>query len=129
VAVRGIRGAIEVERNDPESIAGAARELVERMVRRNGVRPTEIAYVYFTVTPDLTADFPARAIRMLGKGWKAVPLLCSQEIPVPGSLERLLRVLMVVNTRRGQGAIEHQYLGGAARLRPDLAGRDREKRA
>lgn len=124
MAVRGIRGAVEVERNDPEAISRAARELVGRMVRSNGVRPADIAYVYFTVTPDLTADFPARAVRLLGSGWAGVPLLCSQEIPVPSSPQRLLRVLMVVNTRRGQRAIRHQYLGGAARLRPDLAGGD-----
>lgn len=122
MAVRGIRGAVEVERNEAEAIARAACELVGRMVRSNGVRPSDIAYVYFTVTPDLTADFPARAVRLLGRAWRDVPLLCSQEIPVPGAAARLLRVLMVVNTRRGQRAIRHQYLGGAARLRPDLAG-------
>ena len=107
-------------RNSPDAIAVAARELVSRMIQANRVRAGDVAYVYFTVTRDLTADFPARAVRMLGDGWEHVPLLCSQEIPVPGSMKRLLRVLMVVNTPLGQNKVRHQYLGEAARLRPDI---------
>ena len=125
MAVRGIRGAVQVGRNSSGAISEAARDLVTRMVRANRVRAGDVAYVYFTVTGDLTADFPARAVRMLGDGWGHVPLLCSQEIPVPGSMKRLLRVLMVVNTPLGQKQVRHQYVGAAARLRPDLGRRSR----
>lgn len=122
MAVRGIRGAVPVPENSAEAIAEAARRVVQAMVRENQVRPRDVAYVYFTVTPDLTADFPARALRSLDAGWAHVPLICSQEIAVPGAMQRLLRVLMVVNTDRPQSGIRHQYLDGAAELRPDLGG-------
>ena len=72
----------------------------------------------FTVTRDLTSEFPARAARELG--WLDVPMLCTMEIPVPGALPRCIRVLLHLETERGRDAIEHVYLGEARTLRPDL---------
>lgn len=116
---RGIRGAIAVPANTPEHILGATRELLVAMQQRNEFSPDDIAFVLFTVTPDLDATFPAEAARLMG--WKLVPMVCAREIPVPGALPRIIRVLLTVNTRRTPEEICHVYLGGAERLRPDLA--------
>ncbi|MCL6498793.1 MAG: chorismate mutase [Firmicutes bacterium] len=116
--VRGIRGAVQVEANTPEAILDAARRLITEMVRANGVEPDDVAAVIFTCTSDLDATFPAEAARALG--WDRVPLLCSREMDVPGSMPRVLRVLMLVNTTLTQDEVIHVYLGEAERLRPDL---------
>lgn len=116
--VRGIRGAVQVEANTPEAILNAARRLITEMVRANGVEADDVAAVIFTCTSDLNATFPAEAARALG--WDRVPLLCSREMEVPGSLPRVLRVLMLVNTTLAQDEVVHVYLGEAERLRPDL---------
>ncbi len=116
--VRGIRGAVQVEANTPEAILDAARRLITEMVRANGVEPDDVAAVIFTCTSDVNATFPAEAARALG--WDRVPLLCSREMEVPGSLPRVLRVLMLVNTTLAQDEVVHVYLGEAERLRPDL---------
>jgi chorismate mutase len=88
------------------------------MIQANGVAAQDVASAFFTVTPDLTAAFPARAAREIG--WQHVALLDAQEIPVPGSLPRCVRVLVHWNTDRSQEQIQHVYLRGAAALRPDL---------
>jgi chorismate mutase len=88
------------------------------MVEANQIDSTDVASAIFTVTPDLTAAFPARAARELG--WQHVPLLDAQEVPVPGSLPRCVRVLILWNTDLSQQEIRHVYLRGAASLRPDL---------
>ncbi|MBM3449784.1 MAG: chorismate mutase [Armatimonadetes bacterium] len=116
--VRGVRGAISVEENTPASILDAAIRLMREMIRANQVDPDFVASVIFTCTADLDATFPAEAARKMG--WDRVPLLCSREIAVPGSMPRVLRVLMLINTDRRQEAIQHVYLGNAERLRPDL---------
>jgi chorismate mutase len=82
------------------------------------VDASEVASALFTVTPDLTAAFPARAARDLG--WRDVPLLDAQEVPVPDSLPGCVRVLIHWNTEKAQSEIRHVYLRGAAVLRPDM---------
>lgn len=115
---RGIRGATTVESNAAAAILGATRELLARIVEANAVSAEDIASALFTVTHDLTAAFPAQAARELG--WQHVALLDAQEIPVPDSLPRCVRVLIHWNTDKPQAAIHHVYLHGAASLRPDL---------
>lgn len=117
--VRGVRGAIQVPANTRRAIHASTRELVAQMVDVNGIDPDAIAAALFTVTDDLNADFPAYAARDLG--WKAVPMMCHREIPVPRSMKRVLRVLLLVNTPRAARDIRHVYIGEAACLRPDLA--------
>jgi chorismate mutase len=80
--------------------------------------PADVISALFTVTSDLTSEFPARAARDLG--WVDVPLICTVEIPVPGALPRCIRVLLHIETARAKAAIEHVYLEGARVLRPDL---------
>jgi chorismate mutase len=115
---RGIRGATTVEADSAPAILEATRQLLARLVEANSLDVTDIASAIFTVTPDLRAAFPAQAAR--GLGWQHVPLLDAQEIPVPGSLPRTIRVLVHWNTAKPQQEIRHIYLGGAASLRPDL---------
>lgn len=117
--VRGIRGAISVDVDDAETIAAATQRLLRAMIERNGVELDDISSVLFSLTPDLRAAFPALAAR--GMGWVQVPMLHFSEIAVPGSLERVIRVLMHVNTERPQDKVEHVYLDRAVALRPDLA--------
>jgi len=117
-AVRGIRGANAVRANTRSAILQATRELLEAMVQVNGVQVDDIVSVFFTLTRDLDAEFPALAAREMG--WTQVPLLCAQEIDVPGAMPRCLRVLMHVHTTRSAAEIRHVYLGETAALRPDL---------
>jgi chorismate mutase len=117
--LRGIRGATTVERDASELVLAATRELLQEMLRANEIDdPEPIAAIFFTTTPDLVSTFPAEAARELGMDM--VPLICNQEIPVPGRLPRVVRVMMQVNTTRGQRAMRHVYLREAVRLRPDL---------
>ncbi|MFC4808498.1 chorismate mutase [Paenibacillus sp. GCM10023250] len=118
--VRGIRGAITVNVNEEQPILKATAELLNGIVNANAIEPGEIASVFVTVTGDLDATFPARAIRAMD-GWELVPLMCALEVPVQGSLEKCIRLMVLVNTERTQEQIEHVYLGGAKALRPDLA--------
>ena len=117
--VRGIRGAISVEVDDADTIANATQRLLRAMIERNNVELDDISSVLFSLTPDLRAAFPALAAR--GMGWVQVPMLHFSEIAVPGSLERVIRVLMHVNTELAQDKVEHVYLDRAVALRPDLA--------
>lgn len=117
--LRGIRGAITVERDDAEAIVAATKRLLSVMIERNAVALDDIASVLFSLTPDLRAVFPALGAREMG--WVHVPMLHFTEIAVPGALDRCIRVLMHVNTTRSLEAMEHVYLDGAAVLRPDLA--------
>jgi chorismate mutase len=117
--VRGIRGAISVEENSSEAIKGATRELLRAIITENQLESEFIASAIFTVTKDINADFPASAARELG--WNMVPLICATEIDVPGSMERCIRVLIHVNTDKGQNDIKHIYLKEAVKLRRDLA--------
>jgi chorismate mutase len=116
--VRGIRGAITVERDDPAELLDATERLLNEIVAENGFVVDDIASALFTLTPDLVSQFPAAAARRMG--WLRVPLLNFTEIGVPGSLARCIRVLLHVNTDKPQDAIVHVYLDGAQVLRPDL---------
>jgi chorismate mutase len=118
-SVRAIRGAITVAADDPCLIHAATRELLQEIVARNGVDNEALISAVFTVTGDLTSDFPAHAARQMG--WGDVPLLCATEIPVPGAMARCIRVLLHVSTDRPRRDIVHVYLGAAAALRPDIA--------
>ena len=115
---RGVRGAITVDQNDRQQILSATRRMLALLIRRNEIEREDLASAQFTVTKDLDTEFPALAARQLG--WIDVPLLCGYEISVPGSLEKCIRVLLHWNTDKSQDAIQHVYLEGAERLRPDL---------
>ncbi|QGH34790.1 chorismate mutase [Gracilibacillus salitolerans] len=117
--IRGIRGATTVKNNDADEIIQVTREMIEAMASENDIDPETIASVMISVTPDLNATFPAKALRLID-GWKYVPVMCMPEINVPGSLPKCIRVMMTVNTSKNQKEIEHIYLNDAIKLRPDL---------
>jgi chorismate mutase len=116
--IRAVRGATTVDIDEPAAIRAATRELVAEIAARNALDADDVVSAVFTVTGDLTSDFPARGARELG--WVDVPLLCTMEIPVPGALPRCIRVLLHVETTRPRDAMEHVYLHAACTLRPDL---------
>lgn len=118
--VRGIRGATTVRSNDADAIFEGTLELLRVLRDQNALRPDDLAYIWFTVTPDLDAAFPADAARA-GLGWQDVPLICGQEIPVPGALGRCVRVLIAWNTNVAQRDVRHAFLHGARALRPAWA--------
>ncbi|MWC28474.1 chorismate mutase [Paenibacillus sp. MMS18-CY102] len=119
MSVRGIRGAVTVDRNEEQLILDATVELLNAIVVENGIVPEDICSVLITVTGDLDSTFPAKAIRVM-PGWEFVPLMCALEVPVKGSLEKCVRFMLHVNTPKGQSEIRHVYLRGAQVLRPDL---------
>jgi len=116
---RGVRGATTVQENSREAILQATRQMLALMIRRNEIESSDIASAIFTVTRDVSAEFPALAARQLG--WLEVPLLCGYEIEVPGSLPKCIRVLIHWNTDKTQSEIHHVYIHDAVRLRPDLS--------
>ena len=129
-SVRGIRGATTVTANDANAIVGGTLELLRVLRDLNALKPEDIGYIWFTVTPDLDAAFPADAARA-GMGWTEVPLICGQEIAVPGALAKCVRVLIAWNTNRAQRDVRHAFLHGARSLRPawavDLPEDEKEK--
>ncbi len=120
--VRGIRGATTVVNNEENEILAATTELLLQIIAENQVIPEDICSVFVTTTEDLTATFPARAIRLM-QGWELVPLMCSLEIPVKPSLKLCIRLMVHVNTSKSQKQINHIYLNEAKVLRPDIAGK------
>jgi chorismate mutase len=116
---RGVRGATTVDANTREEILTATRQLLALMIRLNGMEPADIGSAIFSLTRDLDAEFPALAARQLG--WLDVPLLCTYEVDVPGSLRHCVRVLVHWNTDKPQSAIQPVYIKEAKRLRPDLS--------
>ncbi|MEJ5362540.1 MAG: chorismate mutase [Spirochaetota bacterium] len=125
MVVRGVRGAITVDENSKEEIVHRTEELLQAIVTVNKIQTNDIASAIFTVTDDLNAEFPALAARNLG--WIHIPLLCSREIPVPGSLGMCVRVLLHINTDKNPEEIVHVYLRDAKKLRPDIGRPEQDK--
>ena len=117
--IRGVRGAITVNENDEQEIISAAERLLKETITSNEITPDDVASIFISATDDVDAAFPARALRNL-EGWTYVPVMCMQELSVPGSLEKCIRVMIHFNTEKTQKEIKHIYLEGAAGLRPDL---------
>jgi chorismate mutase len=119
VRLRALRGAITVEDNDAEAIVAATAELVSAVMERNAISTENLVSCIFTSTGDLNAEFPAVAARRLGLS--AVPLLCAREVDVPGSMPRVIR-LMVHCYTAPEAEARHVYLRDAVALRKDLEG-------
>ena len=119
MAVRAVRGAIQVDSDDRDAILEATAELVAEVMSRNDLTTDDVISVLFTATPDLTAEFPALAARKIG--FLDVPLVCAAEIDVPGAMPHVVRLLAHIETGRPRSEIHHVYLRGAAALRLDIA--------
>ncbi|MGR3764829.1 chorismate mutase [Rossellomorea sp. NS-SX7] len=117
--MRGIRGATTVEKEGAKEILLATHELLNQMIIHNHIDPDRVASVFISATPDIKETFPAKAMREF-KDWKFVPVMCMQELDVPGGLERCIRVMIHYNTSTSQKDIQHVYLKNAVSLRPDL---------
>lgn len=117
--MRAVRGATTVERDDGALVVSATRELLAALIERNAIADDQVISAIFTVTPDITSEFPARAARELG--WVDVPLLCAMEIPTARGLTRCIRVLLHIETELPRSALRHVYLRDAKELRPDLS--------
>ncbi len=113
-----VRGATTVEEDTSEQVLERTEELLEEIISRNGIAADDIVSIIFTATRDLTSEFPAVAARNLGLSH--IPLLCSQEIAVEGSVQQCIRVMMHVYTRLDRDDIRHAYLHEARQLRTDL---------
>lgn len=114
-----LRGASSVERNDAGAILGATERLLNEILDLNALRPDDVVSCIFTLTDDLDAEFPAVAARNMG--FSKVPLLCTREVSVPGSMPRVIRVLMHYHAP-DEHVARHVYLGEARALRLDLEG-------
>ena len=112
---RGIRGATTTQANNDTAIYAATRELLAQLIDANQIDQENVAAAYFTVTTDLDAAYPAAAARQLG--WNSTALMCSTEIPVPGSLPRCIRVMVLYNTEKSQVEMVNIYLNGTDVLR------------
>lgn len=117
--MRAVRGATCLERDDAALMSEAVGELLTEILSRNGFTTDQIVSVILTSTPDLHSAFPAAAARALS--WGDIPLMCAQEIDVTGALERVVRVMVHVNTDVSRADIKHVYLRGAETLRQDIA--------
>lgn len=112
-----VRGAVQAEANEPAAILSATEELMRELIERNGLAPEAMVSCLFTTTEDLDAEFPAVAARDLGL--TMVPLMCCREIPVPGSMPRVIRVMLHFYGPVGHEPA-HVYVGEAQKLRTDL---------
>ena len=120
MALRGIRGAVTVEKNTKEEIWRAAQTLVTKILSANGIVADAIGAMIFSSTEDLTAAFPTSGVRQLS-AFSLVPLFDTRQIAVEGSLPMCIRVLILAEVDKKPNEVCHIYLGGAKNLRPDLA--------
>ncbi|HHV60363.1 MAG TPA: chorismate mutase [Clostridiaceae bacterium] len=116
--VRAIRGAITVDSNTESDIFSQTQKLISQIITKNSLKHEDIISIIFTVTDDITAAYPAAAVRQMGI--VDVPLMCMREMKVPGSLEKCIRVLIHINTMKAKTDMRHVYLEGAKCLRPDI---------
>ncbi len=118
-AVRGLRGATTVLENSQDEIMDATEELLNEMIAANDIESQDIAAVFFTLTKDLDAEFPAVAARER-LGWNLVPLINAIEVARPGSMPKCIRIMLLLNTDKSQEDIRHIYLREAVVLRADI---------
>ena len=119
MAVRAVRGAIQLDVDERSHLLASVEELVTELLSQNDLHTDDLISMLFTATPDLHAEFPAVAARELGIG--DVPLLCAQELDIAGAMPRVIRVMVHAETSRSRADLRHVYLRGAVALRRDLA--------
>ncbi|WP_431045137.1 chorismate mutase [Streptomyces sp. P1-3] len=119
MAVRAVRGAVQLDRDEAEHMHERVSELITAVLERNSLTGEDLISMWFTATPDLHSDFPAVAARRLGI--TDVPLICAQELDIAGAMPRVVRILAHVETGLERSEVAHVYLGAAAALRKDIA--------
>lgn len=116
--LRALRGAVTAEGDTKEHIVQATTELLEEILDRNDVATDEVVFIMFTATGDLTAEFPAAAVRKLGLSH--IPVICARELAIEGSLPFTIRVMVLFYTEKAREQLRHVYLKDARQLRTDL---------
>lgn len=119
MALRALRGAITVDGDDATEVKRRTVQLLSTLFDRNELDADDLISILFTATEDLRSVAPAAGAREFGL--TDVPLLCATEMPVDGSLERCVRLLLHIDTDRPRSELRHVFLRGATVLRPDLA--------
>jgi chorismate mutase len=119
VAIRGFRGAIQLDLDEREHLLKSTAELISKVLHANELANEDLISIMFTATPDITSEFPAVAARELGLG--DVPLLCFVEMDVQHALSRVIRLMLLAETDKPRSEIQHIYLRGATALRQDIA--------
>jgi len=119
MAVRAIRGAIQLDSDEREHLLKSTAELISKTLHANKLDSSQLISILFTATPDITSEFPALAARELGLG--DVPLMCFVEMNVKSAMPRVIRVLINAEMDTPRSEIQHVYLRGATALRLDLA--------
>ncbi|WP_156721707.1 chorismate mutase [Streptomyces apocyni] len=119
MAVRAVRGAVQLRQDTAEEMGQQVGGLLTAIMERNGLSADELISIWFTATPDLHSDFPAAAAR--GLGIVDVPLICAQELDIAGAMPRVVRILAHIESDKPKADIAHVYLGAAAALRKDIA--------
>lgn len=119
MAVRAVRGAVQLERDEAGHMDERVAALLAAILDRNELSVDDLISIWFTATPDLHSDFPAAAARKIGI--VDVPLICAQELDVEGAMPRVVRVLAHIASDRPRADIQHVYLGATTALRKDIA--------
>lgn len=119
MALRAIRGAIQLDVDEREHLLKSTAELLTKVLHANNIANGQLVDILFTSTPDITSEFPAVGARELGLG--DVPLMCFVEMNVAGALPRVIRVMVHAEIDTPRSEIQHVYLRGATALRQDLA--------
>ncbi|TWK82561.1 Chorismate mutase AroH [Bacillus paralicheniformis] len=118
--IRGIRGATTVEQDTDKDITTKTKQLIEKMIIENKIKPEQVVQILISATSDIHAAFPAKVVRTFD-GWQHVPVMCMQEMDVEHGLKQCIRVMMTVQTEMRQDEVRHVYLENAVTLRPDLS--------
>ena len=116
--VRALRGATTADSNTKEDIVQATTELLEEMLDRNDIATDDLILITFTGTKDLTAEFPAAAVRKVGLSH--VPVICARELDIEGALQGTIRVMILLYTEKAREQLRHVYIKDARQLRTDL---------
>lgn len=117
--IRGVRGATTILENSEEEILKQTEYLLREMISSNDVIANDIAHIIITTTDDITATFPAKAVRNI-EGFKYVPIMCMKELSITNGLSLCIRIMLTINTNKNQEEIKHIYKNNAISLRPDL---------
>ena len=114
----GIRGATTIENDNEEEIIKNTIDLLKEIISANSLNNEKVTAIFFSSTKDITAAYPAKAARHMGL--TDVPLMCSQEMHVEGSLQKCIRLCLFYDGEISKKDIKHIYLNNAKQLRPDL---------
>ena len=118
--VAALRGATTLDTDAREQVLERTVEMLQRLLDRNDLEPSDVISLFFTATDDVRSEFPAAAVR--AAGISDVPMLCARELGIVGdsNIPLCIRVLAHVDTDRPREALRHAYLHGARQLRSDL---------